>query len=920
MKFLGCNTYVRNKKIVVAIVYLFLLSWLSSVSVFAQSISLSHVQGVFSDNGDYFSDELNRPRDMNSLCDFLDDQHYYSTKIIANSIWSGSSNAKTGPVFSVSHVPLEGTALPFIPECGETTFSRPIDASRYQLFSVKSKLSSATTYSALLWNIGRSHPIFGGFMTIGLALGSPRMLSDRWAVNWFSLPGNPAFPQGWQGILSGISFAPAVPFSLNARAEIDWLRLVNLNNSNWINLRWVSDANGIVAPRTSLYADNDSSDYNGTVVFEGENVSAQRDIPLGMLPPGTYYFYARLENKDGVAVRNSNYIGPIVINAKPQVIITAPSMQSGAEYARDERRDEWDFSSLGDMVNVPFNGSNPPQSFRYFSDYMIQDGIFYATSDRVTSQVAADVQVHPTVLKQAPIKTSIYRYVCTRMQIDSRAMPRDGDPKKLNDAGWFARVMYFNSADTSTFGSTRGFHVYETSTSFPDVQNGFLTYCLDLWDPNNHDTGKMFNQVPSIDVFRFDPHEAFDPTRFAIDHIGLYSENITEVGETYVVKWQTKDVDNNQQGVKIYLDTDTKDFNGSLVADIGLRPSGQNQHRIDLSAFPEGYYYVYVEVFDGFNTTRVYSNTPIKKTPQKYPIASTRVKTPCDIDGDAKTDFVLVRSVRNSAQWLSLSSVQSAQAQFWGFTNQDVFIDTDYDADYKLDKLALRKSAQYQWWIQRSSGPISAGLWGHPGDFPLVSDFDGDGASDTTIFRESDGSWWSILSAGGIKVEQWGLPGDIPVHADYDGDAISDYAIWRPAIGFWAVRKSSTADSVQEQEVIWKQWGLSDDLPMTGDYTGDGVADLVVWRPQNGTWYICPSDSGFNCSQPRVVQFGLPGDYPVSADIDADRILDLVVFRPKNGTWYMRNGRTGVITTRQYGLSGDYPVCTSNTFIKQFTR
>jgi hypothetical protein len=60
---------------------------------------------------------------------------------------------------------------------------------------------------------------------------------------------------------------------------------------------------------------------------------------------------------------------------------------------------------------------------------------------------------------------------------------------------------------------------------------------------------------------------------------------------------------------------------------------------------------------------------------------------------------------------------------------------------------------------------------------------------------------------------------------------------------------------------VSRQWGLSTDTPVVGDYDGDGQADFGVWRPDSGTWYMLPSgSSGYY----TATQWGALGDLPLS--------------------------------------------------------
>jgi hypothetical protein len=114
---------------------------------------------------------------------------------------------------------------------------------------------------------------------------------------------------------------------------------------------------------------------------------------------------------------------------------------------------------------------------------------------------------------------------------------------------------------------------------------------------------------------------------------------------------------------------------------------------------------------------------------------------------------------------------------------------------------------------------------------------------------------------------------DIPVRGDFDGDGRNDPATYRTASGEWRVWRSSSNFVVANPIV----WGGNADLPVAADYDGDGRTDIAVYRPPTGTWHVLLSSTNMQTS--LEIQWGVADDRPMPIDYDNDGRADLALPR-----------------------------------------
>lgn len=226
----------------------------------------------------------------------------------------------------------------------------------------------------------------------------------------------------------------------------------------------------------------------------------------------------------------------------------------------------------------------------------------------------------------------------------------------------------------------------------------------------------------------------------------------------------------------------------------------------------------------------------------------------------------------------------------------------DFDGDGRTD-LSVFRETEGNWYLNRSTEGFAGQNWGMSGDTPIPGDFDGDGTTDIAVYRgtsdPANPDFFILNSSNGTFTHaSWGLAGDKPMSGDFDGDLKTDLVLFRPSNNNWYILNDAGFQVLH--------FGSTGDIPMVMDYEGDGRSNIAVYRANERRWYIA-KPTGVPAQNFYAIDFGLNDDMPVPADYDGDGKDDIAVFRFPTGVWYVQSF-DGTVTATQFGGIGDVPV------------
>jgi hypothetical protein len=216
--------------------------------------------------------------------------------------------------------------------------------------------------------------------------------------------------------------------------------------------------------------------------------------------------------------------------------------------------------------------------------------------------------------------------------------------------------------------------------------------------------------------------------------------------------------------------------------------------------------------------------------------------------------------------------------------------------------------------------------FGDPVDQPLAGDWNGDGITTIGVFRPNTPAGTNslvLLDTNSLGPAVWigtfGVAGDIPIVGDWDGNGTTTIGLFRPnsptgtnTFLLWN-RNTPGPPDITVEDV-----GTVGDKPIVGDWDGNGTTTIGLFRPNSPTGTNTFLLRNSNTPRPpdiTIEGFGAPDDMPIAGKWGSTGGTTIGLFRPNaptgTNTFFLRSTNTlgpPDITITGFGAVGDLPV------------
>jgi hypothetical protein len=134
--------------------------------------------------------------------------------------------------------------------------------------------------------------------------------------------------------------------------------------------------------------------------------------------------------------------------------------------------------------------------------------------------------------------------------------------------------------------------------------------------------------------------------------------------------------------------------------------------------------------------------------------------------------------------------------------------------------------------------------------------------SERRFYFDANGSGgWD---AGDRVTASFGIAADVPIKGDWNGDGYDEIGIWRSSERrfYLDVNGNGAWDAGDVQTAAY---GLATDVPVIGDWNGNGVDDIGIWRSSERRFYLDVNGNGaWDAGDVQTAAYGLATDVPVA--------------------------------------------------------